>query len=109
MSAAAQPTAAGYAASQIADGSYLIPDHMRGGIERYVLHGVPMGHFGTALLSNDFMGAANRADSENLACLGQWAQFLYNYVPNGCKGSPERVSEWIASGGVVGQAEQVPA
>ena len=35
----------------------LIPQHMRGGIERYVMNGVPPGSFLTAVLSNDLKEA----------------------------------------------------
>ena len=30
-----------------------IPEHMRGGIERYVNHGIPPGSFLTAIICND--------------------------------------------------------
>lgn len=99
----------GYATEQLSEGFHLIPEHMHGGVTRYVLNGIPMGDFGKMLLSNDFMGAAGRADKANLAALGNWARFLYNHVPSGCKGSPERVAAWVASGGLVGQQSEQAA
>lgn len=81
-----------------------IPHHMRGGIERYIMHGVPMGSFLTAIFANDFMEAAGRADDENRHALFGYAQFLYNHVPSNCKGSYGDVRAWIARGGLEGSA-----
>lgn len=71
-------------------------------VERYVIHGITMGGFLTALFENDLMEAASRADDHNLAALGQWAAVLYNDVPSACKGSKKAVADWIARGGLVG-------
>lgn len=81
----------------------VIPQHMRGGIERYVMNGVPMGGFLTAIFANDFQEAAGRADDENRQAFFGYAQFLYNSVPSNCKGSYETVGAWIAQGGLVGR------
>lgn len=82
-----------------------IPHHMRGGIERYVMNGFPMGSFLTAIFANDFMEAAGRADAENQHALFGYAQFLYNHVPSVCKGSYDAIEAWIARGGVEGKRE----
>lgn len=97
-----QTTNVEYAAAQIEAGAHLIPGHMLGGIKRYILNGIPPGGFLSALLSNDFMGAVGKADDENCRRLHGWAQFLYNYAPNGCHGSPDAFSEWIKRGGIAG-------
>lgn len=81
----------------------VIPQHMRGGIERYVMSGVPMGSFLTAIFANDFQEAAGRADDENRQALFGYARFLYNSVPSNCKGSYGAVDAWIAQGGLVGR------
>lgn len=80
-----------------------IPLHMRGGIERYVMSGVPMGSFLTAVFANDFMEAAGRADDENREALFAYARFLYNSVPSTCKGSYDAVSAWTGRGGLLGR------
>lgn len=80
-----------------------IPYHMRGGIERYVMYGIPMGSFLTAIFANDFMEAAGRADSENQRALLAYARFLYNSVPSQCKGSYAAVDQWIGQGGLKGR------
>ena len=83
----------------------LIPGHMRSGVELYVMRGIPGGSFMTAVMENDLMGAAGRADSSNSARLGDWAMFVYNYTPSQCHGSPEKVTAWIERGGIVGRGE----
>ncbi len=97
-----------YVTAQIDNGAHLIPGHMVGAIKLYILEGIQPGGFLSALLSNDFMGAANRADDENGAALMGWARFLYNHVPGGSFGSPARFNAWLDKGGVNG-AERAEA
>ena len=73
-----------------------IPSHMHEHIRAYVEERRPIGHFLTALLSNDLKNAALRADDENRAALADWAGFLYEYAPSNCWGSPEIVAAWLA-------------
>lgn len=75
-------------------GFYLIPEHMREAISLYVLDGVPVDGFLQAVLSNDFMQAFAKADSENTYSMHGWARFLYNHVPSACFGSPESYENW---------------
>ncbi len=82
-------------AAMIEGGRHLVPDYMWGGIERYMLHGIPPGGFLTALLSNDLMEAFARADDENGENMRRWCQFLYNYAPSGSYGSPARFDAWL--------------
>ncbi|RLC36449.1 hypothetical protein DRH29_04570 [candidate division Kazan bacterium] len=42
---------------------------------------LPIGHFLTAVLKNDFIEACCRADSTNKMLLSMYALFLYNNVP----------------------------
>lgn len=95
-----------YPEAEIDRGAHLIPQHMVGAVKRYILHGIPPGGFLTALLSNDFMGAANKADDENSAALMGWARFLYNHVPAGSFGSPARFDAWLDKGGVIGSEQE---
>ena len=73
-----------------------IPPHMREHIRAYVEERRPVGHFLTALLSNDLKNATLRADDENRAALTDWVGFLYEYAPSNCWGSPEIVEAWLA-------------
>lgn len=85
---------ADYVAERLEAGRHLIPGHMFDAIQLWVLRGISGGSFLTALLRNDFMGAMGNADEVNAASMRGWATFLYNYVPSGCYGSPEKVKAW---------------
>ena len=87
----------GFLEERIDQGAHLIPPHMIGAIKRYIVNGIQPGSFLTAVLSNDLKEAFARADSENSAAMQGWVQFLYNYAPSGCWGSPGRVSDWLAN------------
>lgn len=97
------------AREQMERGYYLIPAHMHQAIRDYVLHGYRPGSFLTALLSNNFMEAAGRADEDNARSLTGWATFFYNYIPTGCYRSPEAVAAWIADGGLTGRLSKAEA
>ena len=73
-----------------------IPYHMHASILAYFNERCPVGSFLTAVLSNDFMEAAGRADETNVKCLHVYAAFLYNYAPGNSYGSPENVRNWLA-------------
>lgn len=73
---------------------YYIPVRMMPGLERYRDHGVLPGQFLTAILENDFMEAAGRADDENLSNLPAYAGYLYNKMPRGSWGNKEIVAAW---------------
>jgi hypothetical protein len=73
---------------------YGIPERMRGGIERWIEHGIPPGDFLTAVLKNDLMEACGRADDENRHLLFNYMQFFYNEAPPNCWGSPENYEHW---------------
>ena len=81
---------------------HLVPEHLRGGVKRYLEHGVPPGDFLTAVLENNLMEAVGRADEHSLAGLKGLCSFLYCDVPRLCRGSSERVEQWIKWGGIEG-------
>ena len=74
-----------------------LPAGLRGGMERYIEHGVPPGHFLTAVLTNDLRGACERADDVNRHLLWEIVGWLYNEAPAPCWGSPTKVSTWLAA------------
>jgi hypothetical protein len=86
-------------------GIHLVPPHLREGIVRYALDGGHIGHFLTAVVSNDLHQAVSRGDDQSLAALKGLMQFLYNYAPAPCWGSPVKVAAWQACGGVRGYKE----
>lgn len=71
-------------------------------LQRYIERGTPVGGFLTALLENNLKETFARADDENRATLYEYVQWLYQYAPSGCWGSPERVSDWLKAGGLEG-------
>lgn len=79
-----------------------IPQRMRGGFCRYVMHGVMPGHFLTCVLENDLKGAVTQADLENVKLLHEYVSLVMHGTPIAAQGSPEAVSKWCADGGVLG-------
>jgi hypothetical protein len=69
----------------------VIPQHMMDSITAYVEHGRPVGHFLTAVLSNDLREAVARADDTNLYLIPIYVSYFYNHLPSKLWGSPERV------------------
>jgi hypothetical protein len=60
----------------------------------YIERGVPVGHFLTALLSNDLKLAFGYADETNSADMKAWVMVLVNLLPIGAQGSEENVRSW---------------
>jgi hypothetical protein len=79
-----------------------LPNHMQGGLLRYVLLGIPSGDFLTAVMEHDLATAARRADQGNLRALGAWGLFLFDFVPIGARGSKEDREWWISVQGRLG-------
>lgn len=73
----------------------IIPPYMRGGLNRYLLFGVPPGDFLEAVLCNDLVGAFAHADNYNSRHVRDYVQFLYDYAPRGSWGSKEKYHAWI--------------
>jgi hypothetical protein len=71
-----------------------IPGRIKDSIDAYVETGIPLGGFLSAVMENDFMSAASRADSTNAPYLQEIASYVYNNVPSAAFGSPERVKAW---------------
>jgi hypothetical protein len=72
-----------------------LPEHMQGGMQRYMEHGIEPGSFLVAVLSNDLMGAFGKADHINAQFIREYCQWLYNHAPAGSFGSRERVNAWM--------------
>jgi len=84
---------------------HTIPDHMRAGAQRYVERGIRPGDFLSAVLSNDLMGAFQKADVINFNAMEYWARWLHDEAPAGCYGSPEKFKAWIKARGLNGLRE----
>lgn len=77
-----------------------IPDHMKESFREYLINGVPVGHFLTALLCGNLFETYARADEDNQKHVYDYVFFLYNYAPAGAFGDTERVEEWIKHKGL---------
>lgn len=66
------------------------------GLQGYIEERRHVGHFLTAVLSNDLREAVNRADEHNLAAIGAIVQWLFWNAPAECWGSPKHVQAWLA-------------
>jgi len=73
----------------------MIPDHTKAALDRYVNDRILPGGFLIAVLSNDLFGAVGRADSQNLAALGDIVKYIYNELPSGCWGSKEIIWKYV--------------
>lgn len=78
----------------------MVPFHLQDGLIHHCLHGRMTGSFLTAVMENDLLEAVCRGDQESIAGLKDIVQFLYNYSPPGCWGSPAKVKEWRAQQGL---------
>jgi hypothetical protein len=72
-----------------------VPEHLRGGLLRYLHEHIPTGGFLSSVLSNDLVGAVARGDPASLAGLVPLVLFLCNHAPAAAFGSPERVQAWL--------------
>ena len=81
-----------------------LPERMRGGIIRYVEDGVPCGGFLTAVFTNDFYNAVNRADWANEHVLPFYGKLL-TVMPSVSWGTRQRYNKWIERGGLNGRGK----
>ena len=63
-------------------------------LTRWISHGVPPGHFLTAVLCNDLREAVVRADDVNLAALPDIVNWIRFNAPPACWGSTQAVNRW---------------
>jgi len=82
--------------------TYRIPERMRPGLIRYRDKGVIPGDFLQAIICNNLVRAAGRADGENLGNLPAYANWLYNHLPLVAYGSEESMERWNEEGGSEG-------
>jgi len=80
------------------------PPHIRAGIARYLILGIPPGSFLRAVFQNDLIGAAKAADADNAAALVSITRWVIAYAPDGSTGSAKAIEAWTARGGIGGAA-----
>jgi len=84
-----------------------VPEHLWGGVKRYILHGVRPGSWLRAFFEGDLYEVMARGDDEVIAGLKALTTVVVSRGPAGCRGSRERVDEWIVRGGLRGIEEEV--
>lgn len=75
---------------------YNFYDYTIESIKNYYYHKYHPGGFVYAMLCNDFVGAAMRADSWNREKLYDYASWLANRMPPAAWGDKETVDEWLS-------------
>lgn len=75
----------------------LLPPHMHGAVRRYLNEGIELDDFLTAALSNQLVESFRYADTDNLAAMPRWAEWLLWECPSAAYGSPEKVGAWCES------------
>lgn len=85
-----------------------IPPHMIPGLLEYLIDGVPPGSFLRAILENNFVHAAIRAEHINQHALFNYAHFLYAHAPVSAWGSPTIVRDWMAERHVITNSQETP-
>jgi len=72
-----------------------LPEHIRGGVKRYIEDGILPGSFLIAVICNKLIDSFLRADDTNLESMIDIVDFFYNEAPSECHGSEEKMQLWI--------------
>ena len=78
----------------------ILPDYMHEAMIAWIETGRMPGNFLSSLLSNNLFLTFHHADQTNLAMIGDYINYLYNYTPGECWGSPDKVRAWKERGGL---------
>jgi hypothetical protein len=69
---------------------------LKDALDSYINDRTPVGHFLTAVITNNLKEACGRADIPNRDLLWLYVQYLFNKAPGGCWGSVEAMNRWLA-------------
>lgn len=72
-----------------------IPARTLDALHMYECKGIPTGGFLYAVLTNDLFAAVEAADTDNIKALKAICEYVYNQLPAGAWGSPEKVKAWL--------------
>jgi hypothetical protein len=72
-----------------------IPDHAREAFYRYFRYGFAPGGFCSAVLANDLISAAAKADHWNRPYLADIVLWVQNNAPTGSWGSYDQLQGWL--------------
>jgi len=73
----------------------MIPSSTLKSIQWYVEKHIPVGGFLRAVFENNLFEAFGHADEQNRRAMFEIVKYIYNTVPTGCYGSPEKVQRWL--------------
>jgi hypothetical protein len=73
-----------------------VPPKLLNALRAYAIHHSEVGHFLTAVLSNDLVEAFGRADIGSRLALNDIVTYVVNAFPSDCWGSKEKVAAWLA-------------
>ena len=76
----------------------LLPEHIRGAVQRYIEHHIPPGDFLQAVISNNLEESFGRADDININRMSDIINFFHNEASYQCWGSPKKMEEWLRIG-----------
>lgn len=79
-----------------------LPEHIQGGIKRYVEQGIIPGNFLQAVICNNLSESFALADETNQGRMFSIVKFFYNEVPLQCWKSKEKMELWHKAGGLNG-------
>jgi hypothetical protein len=82
-----------------------VPRSLHNGLIEYFAVRRPTGSFLHAVLENNLLEAAQRADPHNRFCLAEIVLFLYHNCPERAWGSPAKVAAWLAETTRVAEVE----
>ena len=81
----------------------MVPDHLRGGLARYLLDGIRPGSFMSHCIENDLMHAAVSAGAVvTVGDIRAICLLLHSCAPAWAIGSPKAIDAWTAAGGFNG-------
>lgn len=73
-----------------------IADATTDALVAYIENRRPVGHFLTAVLSNNLNASFTCADDVNIEAIGPLIRWVYNYAPGECWGSKGKVMAWLS-------------
>ena len=80
-----------------------IPYHLRRSLQAYAEQGRVPGRFLQGVLADRLRMTIESADPKSMRALYDIMDFIHRYLPLECYGTPERVADWEATGGLDGK------
>lgn len=85
----------------------LLPEHIQGGMKRYIERGIIPGDFLQAVIKNNLKESFFCADDVNAKRMRDIILFMHNEAPSQCWGDKAKLQAWARKGGLDGSFRQV--